>query len=106
MSGITAGGVGSSPITSGTLVSNIFNVNLTLAVGTVTALVGTIYTTTVAGLLTTDAVIVQCTGSMAPGAAIANARASATNTLEITFITAVALGLTLGSLGYRLTVIR
>ena len=106
MSGINGGGIQSSPITSGTLVSNIFNLNLTLAVGTVTALTGTAFTTAVTGLLTTDQVNVQCSGSMTAGTAIGNSRCSATGVLEITFVTAVALGVTLGSLPYRITVFR
>lgn len=106
MSGISDGGIQSYPITSGTLVSNIFNLNLSLAVGTVTALTGSVFTSAVTGLLATDQVAVQCTGALTAGAAIGNARASANGVLEITFVTAVALGVTLGALNYRITVFR
>lgn len=95
-----------SAITSSILVSNIFTINMALAVGTVAALIGTVYTTTVTGLLVTDQVLVNCTGAMTAGAIIANARVPSSDVLEITFVTPVALGVTLGSLGYRLTVMR
>lgn len=106
MSGIDGGGIQSSPITSGTLVSNIFNIDLAMVVGTVTALTGTVFTSAVTGLLTTDQVTVQCQGALTAGAAIGNARCSTNGVLSINFITAVALGVTLGSLTYRITVFR
>lgn len=87
-------------------VSSIFTKDVTYVPGVIAALLGAVTTTTVAGLVTTDQVLVQCTGAMTAGAAIANARVSATNTLEITFTTAVALGVTLGSLTFRVTVFR
>lgn len=104
----TVAGENASPtaITSAILNSQVFSINMFLAVGTVAALVGTVYTATVTGLLPTDQVVVNCTGTMTSGATIANARVPSNDVLEITFTTAVALGLTMGSLGYRLTVIR
>lgn len=99
-------GVQSVPIASATPVTNVFTRDFTATFGAITALTGTAVTQTVAGLLTTDQVFVQCLGTMTAGATIANARVSAANTLEITFTTAVALGVSLGSLSWRVTVFR
>lgn len=100
------GAIGSVPISGFTGITNIFTKDVTYAPGVIAALVGAATTTTVTGLLTTDAISVFCTGTMTAGATIANARVSATNTLEITFTTAVAVGVTLGSLTFRVTVFR
>lgn len=96
----------SAPPSGFARLSNIFQKDVTFAPGAIAALIGAAVTTAVTGLLTTDQVLVQCTGTMTAGAAIANARVSAADTLEITFTTAVALGVTLGSLTFRVTVIR
>lgn len=98
--------VSGNPPAGFTAVTRIFTVDVTYAAGAIAALTGAITTTTVAGLLTTDQVLVQCRGTMTAGAAIANARVSLADTLEVTFTTAVALGVTLGSLTYRVTVFR
>lgn len=87
-------------------IKNMFQQDVTYTPGVITALTGATTTTTVTGLLTTDQVVANCTGTMTAGAAIANTRVSAPDTLEITFTTAVALGVTLGSLTFRLTVFR
>lgn len=87
-------------------VSGIFTVDFTASFGAVASLVGTPVTQAITGLLTTDAVVVQCLGTMTSGANIANSRVSSADTLEITFTTAVALGVTLGSLNWRATVFR
>lgn len=99
-------GVMSSPIAGATQVSNIFVMDFTTTFGAISSLIGTTKTFNVPGLQTTDFVSVKCTGSMTTGCTIANARVSAADTLEITFTTAVALGLTLGSLNFRLFVLR
>lgn len=96
----------STPPSGFTAVSNVFSKDVTYTPGVIAALIGAVTTTTVTGLLTTDNVAVQCIGTMTAGAAIANARVVSANTLEITFTTAVALGVTLGSLTFRLTVFR
>lgn len=100
------GAIGSAPPTDFTGITNVFTKDVTYTPGIIAALVGAATTVTVTGLLTTDSVNVFCTGTMTAGAAIANARVSAANTLEITFTTAVALGVTLGSLTFRVTVFR
>lgn len=100
------GAIGSVPLSGFTAISNIFSKDVTYTPGVIAALVGAATTTTVTGLLTTDAVMAHCTGTMTAGAAIANVRVSSADTLEITFTTAVALGVTLGSLTFRLTVFR
>lgn len=100
------GAIGSVPISGTTGIVNIFQKDVTFTPGVIASLLGAVTTTTVTGLVTTDQVLVQCTGTMTAGAAIANARVSASNTLEITFTTAVALGVTLGSLTFRVTVFR
>lgn len=89
-----------------TKLSNIFTVDFTADLGAVAALVGTVKTRTITGLLTTDQVFVQCIGTPTAGAAIANAWVSSADTLSIAFTTAVAIGLSLGSQTYRVTVFR
>lgn len=97
---------GSSVLSGGSAVSQIFSKDITFTAGAIAALVSTVVTQTVTGLLTTDQVVVRCIGTLTSGAVIANTRVSATNTLEITFSTAVAVGVSLGSLTYRITVFR
>lgn len=92
--------------TGATSVSNISNVNFTADLGAVASLVGAVKTQTITGLLTTDQVLVQCIGTPTAGAAIANAWVSSADTLSISFTTAVALGVNLGSQTYRVTVFR
>ena len=90
----------------GSSVSGIFTVDFTATFGAIAALVGTVQTATITGLLTTDAVSVNCLGTMTAGANISNARVSTSDVLEITFTTAVALGVSLGALTYRAVVFR
>jgi hypothetical protein len=98
--------IGSVPPSGFTQVQNVFRKDITFTAGLITALTGVTSQQTVTGLLTTDTVMIQCTGSMVAGATIANAYVSAADTLQVVFTTAVALGVTLGSLTYRLTVFR
>lgn len=105
-SGSVAVPISGNPISGFSPVTNIFTRDITFTAGAITALTGTVSSQTVTGLLTTDNVVVNCIGLMTAGAAIANARVSAANTLDITFVTAVALGVTLPSLTYRVTVFR
>lgn len=100
------GAIGSAPPATFTGVANIFTKDVSITAGAIDALLGTAITATVTGLLTTDQVVVNCIGSITAGAIIANARVSATNTLEITINTAVALGITMGALTFRVTVFR
>jgi hypothetical protein len=96
----------SVPPSGFTAVGNVFKKDITFTAGAITALVGIESSQTVTGLLTTDAVLVTCTAAMVAGATIANAYVSATDTLKVVFTTAVAIGVTLGSLTYRVTVFR
>lgn len=80
--------------------------NFTATLGAVTPLTGTAVTQTITGLLTTDQVHVECVSAPPSGYIPPNARVSASDTLSLYFNTAVALGITLGSLNFRLTVIR
>lgn len=104
--GVGASISGASVLSGGGAVTKIFTKDITFTAGAIAALVATVNTQTVTGLLTTDQVLVQCLGTMTSGGIIANARVSATDTLEITFTTAVAVGISLGSLSYRVTVFR
>lgn len=106
MASFIAGEMGGVIPSGFTQKTNIFQQDVTYSPGVIAALVGAATTVSVTGLLTTDQVIANCTGTMTAGAAIANTRVSAPDTLEITFTTAVALGVTLGSLTFRLTVFR
>lgn len=80
--------------------------NFTDTFGAISPLTGTEVTEIVIGLLTTDQVHVECVGAPPSGYIPPNARVSADDTLKLYFNTAVALGITLGSLDFRLTVIR
>ena len=99
----TLGGV--TP-TGFTAISSIFFQNITVDFGTVVILTGLTATTTVTGLLTTDQVQLECVGVLNSGVAIANVRVSLADTLEVRFNTTTAGNQALGSLNYRLTVIR
>lgn len=101
-----AGAIGSVPPSGFTAIQNVFTQDVTFTPGAIAALVGAAKTVSVIGLLTTDQVCVNCTGTMTAGGIIANARVSVADTLEITFVTAVAIGITLGSLTFRVTVFR
>lgn len=101
-----AAGISSVPITNGTANANIFMFDFTFTPGSVTALIQNVKTFSIPGLLTTDCVTVSCTSGLGLGANIANCRASSADTLEITFTTAVVLGVTLGSLNFRAVVFR
>ena len=95
------------PISGFTAITGVFTKDVAITAGAITALTGTTVTATVAGLLTTDTVIVNCVSAVSPaGMIIANARVSLANTLELTINTAVALGITLGALTFRVTVLR
>lgn len=98
--------VSGTPPSGFTATSLIFRKDITFSAGLITALTGISSQQTVTGLLTTDTVMIQCTAAMTAGATVANAYVSAPDTLQVVFTTAVALGVTLGSLTYRLTVIR
>lgn len=80
--------------------------NFTATFGAITALTGTAVTQAVTGLLTTDQCHVECVSAPPSGYIPPNARCSTNDTLELYFNTAVAIGITLGSLDFRLTVIR
>lgn len=86
--------------------TNIVTVDFTATFGAITALTGSTKTQTVTGLLTSDQVHIQCVSAVPSGLLAPNARVSAANTLELSFNTGVAIGITLGSLTFRLTVIR
>ncbi|MFA5898357.1 MAG: hypothetical protein WC829_04510 [Hyphomicrobium sp.] len=96
----------SNPPSGFTRITNVFTKDITFTAGAITALTGVSSQQTVTGLLTTDHVVVECTAAMVAGATIANAYVSATDTLQVVFTTAVALGVTLGALTYRVTVFR
>ena len=87
------------------LPSVIWTADFTADFGTITALTGIKATLAVIGLKTTDAVYVNCVGIIPSGAVIANCRVSAVDTLEIHFTTAVATGVVLGSLAYRVMIL-
>lgn len=110
MSGTTAQvpaqAINSLPPSGFTRISNVFQKDITFTAGAITALTGISSQQTVTGLLTTDQVHVTCIGAMTAGATIANAYVSGADTLQVVFTTAVALGVTLGSLTYRVTVFR
>lgn len=103
---IVLGEMGGTIPAGGTLIKNIFNMEFTADLGAVAALVGAVKTQTLTGLLTTDQVVVQCIGTPTAGATIANAWVSSADTLSVAFTTAVALGVSLGSQTYRVTVFR
>lgn len=97
---------GTAAVTGGHVVSAVSTKDFTATFGAITALTGSIVTVTIAGLLTTDHVTVSCISAPPAGMIIANARVSATDTLELYIVTAVALGITLGSLNFRCLVHR
>lgn len=96
----------SVPVAGFTKIANVFNVDFTADLGTVITLNGLKATRTITGLLTTDQVLVQCVGVLPVGVAAGNARVSAADTLELSFVTAVIGNVALGSLTYRVTVFR
>lgn len=100
------GAIGSVPISGTTGIVNIFQKDVSITPGVITALTGSAVTATVTGLLTTDQVLVQCISALTVGAIIANARVSSADTIEITINTAVAIGITMGALTFRVTVFR
>lgn len=107
MSGFSnASPIASVPPSGFSRVTNVFTKDFTAAFGAIAALTGAVVTQSVTGLLTTDQVLVQCIGTMTAGCAIAGARVSTADTLEITFTTAVVAGVSLGSLSWRVTVFR
>lgn len=103
---VTVPSIVSVPPAGFTKLANIFTADFTADLGAVAALIGTIKTQTITGLRTTDQVLVQTIGTPTAGATIANAWVSSSDTLSIAFTTAVALGITLGSQTYRVTVFR
>lgn len=107
MSGFSpAAPIVSAPPSGFTALSNVFTRDFTTTFGVVAALTGAVGTQSLTGLKTTDCVTVSCLGTMPAGCIVANVRVSATDTLEITFVTAVVAGVTLGSLSWRVTVLR
>lgn len=83
----------------------VFVTEFTKSVGLITALTGITTTQTVTGLLTTDSVSINVQGNLS-GAILANAWASAADTLSMTFNTAVVVGVNFGSMTFRLAVFR
>jgi hypothetical protein len=65
---------------------------------------GVAATATVAGLLTSDAVALNCVGVLSLGISIANVRVSASDTLEVRF--AAGDTISMGSLDWRLVILR
>lgn len=110
--GLRAASQGDSPLSGAgrlagsSALAGIFNVGFTADLGTVVTNTGLTATRTITGLATTDQVLVQCVGVLPTGVAIGNARCSATNTLEVRFVTSVVGNVALGSLAYRVTVFR
>jgi hypothetical protein len=88
------------------IAAGITYVDFTASFGAVTALTGSAKTQAITGLLTTDQVHVECISAPPSGYIPPNARVSAADTLELFFNTSVAVGITLGSLTFRVTVIR
>lgn len=97
---------GTAALAGGAGLTSISNIGFTADLGTVVTLNGLTASRTITGLATTDQVFVQCTGVLPVGIAIGNARVSATNTLELRFVTSVVGNVALGSLAYRVTVFR
>lgn len=89
-----------------TPITNIFTQDFSATFGAVASLVGSTFTQNIPGLLTTDSVTISCVSAVPSGMNIANVRVSASDTLELTIGTAVAIGITLGSLNWRVTVLR
>lgn len=101
-------GIASNPgVISGAVArTNMVTVDFTASFGAITSLTGTAKTHTITGLLTTDQVHAECISAAPAGFLAPNARVSASDTLELFFNTPVALGITLGSLTFRVTVLR
>lgn len=97
----TVASIGGSSLTS----RQVYSVDFTVAFGAITALTGTVVTQAITGLLTTDAVHLHSLASLT-GVNIATAWCSSNGTLSIGMTTAVAIGVTLGSVSYRLTIFR
>lgn len=98
----------SFPLVTGALeVSGLAIVNFTAEFGAITPLTGTIVTQTITGLDPEfDRVSVSCISAPPSGLIIANARVSADDTLEILISTSIAIGITLGSLDFSVTITR
>ena len=95
------------PSSAFTTIGNIFTQDVTFSPGVITSLVANVKTNPCPGLLVTDAIQVNCVSSAGlSGACIANTRVSAPDVLELTLTTGVVLGLTLGSLTFRVLVFR
>ena len=100
-------GLQSNPIPGAIQIKNCFVYEFTTAFGVIVALLGTSKTYPVPGLLTTDICVIQCApNGLTLGANISNAYCDTDGQLTVQFTTAVALGVTLGSLTYRLFVLR
>ena len=93
-------------ITGSSTKTYVWTADFTASFGAITALTGTAVTQTITGLSTNDQVHCECVSAPPSGYVPPNARVSASNTLELYFNTPVALGITLGSLNFRTTVIR
>ena len=83
-----------------------FYVQPSLTPGAVAANITAAQTFTVAGLLTTDHVLVSCVGAQTAGLFIADSRVSANNTLSIQFGNCTAGSLTPAAGSYYIDVIR
>jgi hypothetical protein len=83
----------------------LYTIDFTDTYGAIAALLGTTKTRTIAGLLTTDYVDLIALDTLS-GAAISHCWVSSADTLSIRFVTAVALGVTLGAIPFRLLVVR
>jgi hypothetical protein len=83
----------------------LYTLDFTDTYGAIAALVGATKTRNIDGLLTTDAVSLQAMDTLS-GACISHCWVSSAGVLSIRFVTAVALGVTLGAIPFRLTVVR
>lgn len=102
----SAPGISGATVSGATPVRNVFTVDFTADLGTVITLNGLTPTQAIAGLLTTDQVLVQAISALPTGIAIGGAYVSSSGTLSIRFVTSVVGNVALGSLSYRVTVFR
>lgn len=83
----------------------LYTLDFTDTYGAIAALLGATKTRNIAGLLETDFVSLLALDSLS-GACISHCWVSAPGVLSIRFVTAVALGVTLGAVNFRLLVVR
>lgn len=84
---------------------NLYTIDFTDTYGAIAALLGATKTRNITGLLETDFVSLLALDSLS-GACISHCWVSAPGVLSIRFVTAVALGVTLGAVNFRLLVVR